>query len=121
MALLRKLARTQQPAHDDMQSIVDNINNMLSTTRGYGFFLQDFGLSDYRYLSTRDDIAKAIIQEIVEIIDRYEPRIVLHRVTDSKDGKLSRLSFQIDFDLRNQPHRLKLFLDPVDQRYRIDA
>jgi predicted component of type VI protein secretion system len=123
MALMRKLAGAQQASRrqDDMQSIVDNINNMLSTTRGYGFFLQDFGLSDYRYLSTRDDIAKAIIVEIGEIIELYEPRVVLHRVMDVKDGTLSRLSFQIDFDLRNQPHTLKLFLDPVDQRYRIDA
>lgn len=121
MGLMRKLAGGKQAGHDEMQSIVDNINNMLSTTRGYGFFLQDFGLSDYRYLSTRDDISLAIIREIGEIIERYEPRVVLRQVTDVKDGKLSRLSFRIDFDLRDQPHSLKLFLDPVDQRYRIDS
>jgi len=120
MGLLYKLAGGGRLAdNDEMQSIVANINNMLNTTRGYGFFLQDFGLSDYRYLSTRDDIALAIIKEITELLAVYEPRVVLRRVEDVKDHKLSRLSFQIDFVLREQPHSLKLFLDPVDQHFRV--
>ena len=63
MALLRKLAGHKVHYVDyDIQSIIDNLNNILKCTRDYGSFLQSFGISDYRYLSTREEIAKSIIR-----------------------------------------------------------
>ena len=121
MGLLRKLAGEKSKAEDhEIKSIIDNLNNMLNTTRGYGFFLQNFGISDYKYLSTREDIAKAIICEITENIELFEPRVVLNKVVDIKDDKLFRLSFRIDFMVRNKPHSFKLFLDPVNNHYQIN-
>lgn len=120
MALLSTLAGCRSTSEDDeIKSIVDNINHVLGTTRDYGFFLHDFGISDYRYLGTRDDIAEAITEEITETIGRFEPRVILKAVEPVNDAKLSRLSFSIDCEIRKTGQPLKLFLEPVTNRYQI--
>ena len=118
MGLLRKLAGVHNKAEDDeIHSILDNLNHVLNTTRDYGAFLHSFGISNYTYLCAREDIAKALISEISENIALFEPRVVLNRIVASKEDKLLRLSFRIDFVLRDQLHSVKLFLDPIDQRF----
>jgi predicted component of type VI protein secretion system len=118
MGLLRKLAGVRGNAEDDeIHSILDNLNHMLNTTRDFGAFLHNFGISDYTYLCTREDIAKALIAEISENIALFEPRVALNRIVVNKEDKLLRLSFRIDFVLRDQLHSVKLFLDPIDHRF----
>ena len=115
MALLRKLAG--QRAHDEgseIKSIIENLNNILNSTRDYGFFLHNFGISDYRYLSTREDIARAIIAEVSENIALFEPRLCVNEITYVAENKVLRLSFIIDAVLSKNGQPLKLFLDPVD-------
>ena len=47
MALLRKLAGVHGKTNDnDILSIIDNLNNVLNTKRGYGYFLPNYGISD---------------------------------------------------------------------------
>lgn len=122
MALLRKLANSGGTSEEDeIKSIIDNLNNVLNTKRGYGFFLQDFGISDYHHLSSRDDIAETIIHEVSENIKQFEPRVELVKVVDIKDDKLFRLSFRVDCVVRNNARSLKLFLDPLLDRYQIDS
>ena len=120
MGLLNKLADKKGEVDDkEIRSIIDNLNNVLNTTRDYGFFLHNFGISDYKYLGTREDIAKAIIDEITENIELFEPRVALEQIVSIKDNKLLRLSFRIDCVVRKTGHSLKLFLDPVQDHYRI--
>ena len=120
MGLLGKLASDKRNVEDDqIKSIIDNLNNILNTTRGYGFFLPNFGISDYKYLCTREDIEKAIINEMTENISLFEPRVALDQIVSIKDDKLFRLSFRIDCVVRNTGHALKLSLDSIHDRYQI--
>lgn len=122
MALLNKLSgrKSNDTIDEDLRSIVENINHVLSTTRDYGFFLRHFGISDYRYLGTRDGIAEAIISEINENIEHFEPRVILKGVESINEGnKLARLAFRIDCEVRKTGRPFKLFLNPVDNRYQI--
>ena len=115
MALLRKLAGHKVAYIDyDIQSIIDNLNNILKCTRNYGSFLQNFGLSDYRYLSTREDIAKSIIDEVKENIVLFESRVLVNEITHVEDDSVMRLAFIIDAVLRSNGEPLKLFLNPVN-------
>lgn len=84
-------------------------------------FLHNYGISDYKYLGTREDIAKAIINEVTENIALFEPRVTLEQIVSVKDNKIFRLSFRIDCVVRNTGHSLKLFLDPVQDHYRISS
>lgn len=114
MALMRKLAGDRGQAEGyEIKSIIDNLNNILGTTRDYGFFLHNFGISDYRYLSSREDIARAIIVEVGENIALFESRILVKEIIYVQENKLLRLSFLIDAVLRDNGQPLKLFLDPV--------
>lgn len=122
MGLLDKLAGKKGKVDDkEIKSIIDNLNNILNTTRDYGFFLHNYGISDYKYLGTREDIAKAIINEVTENIALFEPRVTLEQIVSVKDNKIFRLSFRIDCVVRNTGHSLKLFLDPVQDNYRISS
>ncbi len=121
MALLRKLAGCKSKAEDlEIKSIIDNLNNVLGTKRDYGFFLQNFGLSDYRYLGNSDYIKKALVTEITENIELFEPRIVLNKIVPIKDDNLFHLAFSIDCVVLNKTHTIKLFLNPVLDRYQVE-
>jgi len=120
MALLRKLAGESGHAKDyEVKSIIENLNNILGTTRDYGFFLHNFGISDYRYLSTREDIARAIIVDVAENIALFEPRVLVNEIVFVQDNKLLRLSFLIDAVLRENGQPLKLFLEPVNDHLQV--
>lgn len=122
MALLRKLAGHKGLAEDhEIKSIIDNLNNVLSSKRDYGFFLHNFGLSDYKYHGSNDYIAKVLIDEITENIEFFEPRMVLNNIVHIKDDKLFKLSFSLDCMIRNRPHTLKLFMDPVLGHYQVNS
>lgn len=120
MALLRKLA-SDKDEDDEINSIVENINNVLSTRRGYGFFLHDFGLSDNHHLSSCKDIAAIIIDEIKENIEHFEPRVEVIEIVDVRDDRLFRLSFSIDCLIRENARPLKLFLDPTLGCQKVDS
>jgi predicted component of type VI protein secretion system len=115
MALLRKLAGHKVHYVDhNIPSIIDNLNNILKCTRDYGSFLQSFGISDYRYLSTREDIVESIIDEVKENIELFESRILVNEIKHVEDDSVVRLFFIIDASLRSNNQPLKLFLNPVD-------
>lgn len=122
MALLLKLAGKKDKAKADdheINSIIANLNNMFGSKRGYSFFLQDFGLSDYTYLGSSDYVGKALMAEITENIQLFEPRIVLDEIVQLKNDKLFHLAFSLNCKMRNKPLTIKLFLDPVLNRYQV--
>jgi len=122
MALLRKLAGERgQVEGYEIKSIIDNLNNILGTTRDYGFFLQNFGISDYRYLSSREDIARAIIVDVAENIALFEPRVLVNEIIYVQEHKLLRLSFIIDAVFRDNGQPLKLFLEPVNEHLQVSV
>ena len=56
MALLLKLAgKDRLRTAYDIESIIDNLDNILNSVRNYDSFLSNFGMSDYRYLSGKED------------------------------------------------------------------
>ncbi|MDP2099405.1 MAG: GPW/gp25 family protein [Methylobacter sp.] len=122
MALLLKLAGKKATTNADdaeLNSIIANLNNVLGSKRDYGFFLQKFGLSDYKYLGSSDYVAKALIAEITENIELFEPRIVLNEIVQIKHDRLFHLAFRLDCRVRNKPHTIKLFLNPALNRYQV--
>ncbi len=112
MALLRKLA-SDKIEDDEVNSIIENINNIITTRRGYGFFLQDFGISDHHHLNACSDIAAIIIKELKENIENFEPRVEVVKIVDLKSDGIFRMSFSIDCLIRDNVRPLKLFLDPI--------
>jgi type VI secretion system protein len=122
MAIFNKRATdSSNTGLGDIQRIINNLNNILNTKRGYGYFLENFGISDYNHLSSRTDIAKMIIEEVTENIERFEPRVKLIRIIDLDSGDMFHLSFQIDCVILHNARSLQLILDPVKKRYQVNS
>lgn len=122
MALLRKLSGQEyKPELDDIQGIVDNLNNVLNSKRGYSSLLPDFGVSDYHHYTSRSDIAKVIIREVSENIRQFEPRVALTQIIEVKDENLFKLSFRIDCIVKKNARSLRLVLDPVLDKYLVSG
>lgn len=120
MNFLKKIAYEKKiHTKDDTESIVENVSNILNSVRGYNSFLNDFGISDYRYLSSEQDIYKTIIMEIKRNIISYEPRILVKEITFIKGNSFLSLSFTIDAVIKNNGNNLKLFLNCVKNSFKV--
>lgn len=100
-----------------LEQIVENLNNVLNSKAGYSYFNSGFGVSDYSHYNSRDHIAQAVIAEVHDNINEFEPRLQCTSVDYEKDADASRLSFIINCIIKNDARSLKLVLDPKDKRY----
>ena len=115
MALFSKFSSASRRAglNPYLASIVENLNNVLNTKRDYGSPLRDFGVRDLSEHRTRDDIALAVMQEVRECIERYEPRVTLEKIALDNDNNPMRLSFTIQCSVRQDEKTLRMVFDTV--------
>ena len=123
MDLLRKLGNHAETGERDIvQGIVDNLNHVLNSKRDFSYFLRDFGISDYNHLSSREDISRAIVREVGENIERYEPRVKLVSIVELKESSsLFRLAFRITCIVRGNSRLLSMIVDPRLDRYLVNC
>ncbi|MCY1041627.1 GPW/gp25 family protein [Corallococcus sp. bb12-1] len=69
-------SRSQKPkVRDSLEHVMRNIEAVLNTKKGYGFFMHDFGLGGYtEKLGTRE-LVEALTAEIQQEITQHEPRL----------------------------------------------
>ncbi len=115
MPLFRKFYRSSAEPPDDspMQSIIDNLNHVLNTKRDYGSSLRDYGISDLSQHNNREDIAQAVMQEVTESINRYEPRVELNDIIYVTDDNPLRLSFTLRCTVKEDAQSLRVIFDTV--------
>ena len=115
MALFRKFQRnTGRPKIDPvLESIIENLNNILNSKRDYGSFLRDYGIRDLNEYSSRTAIAEAVISEVRESIERFEPRVELNEVTLVNEDNPLHLAFKIDCVVHRGARSLRLVFDTV--------
>lgn len=120
MSLLSKLVDDGKGDNEsELQSIIDNLNNIFVTKRDYGCFLKNYGISDYHHLSSADDIALLIIHDVTQNIEHFEPRLKLISIISIIDDRIFRLSFRINCLVQNNQHSLNLFLDSTTNSYHV--
>lgn len=122
MALLKKFTAHAEIKDEsqDLQDIVDNLNNVLNTKKDYGSALKDFGIRDMNEYSSREHIAVAVIREVKENIEKYEPRVQLVRIIRMDDDNPLRLSFRIDCRLRETAQALHMVFDSIYNSIQLD-
>ena len=101
-------------------SIVDNLNNILNTKRGYGSFRKDFGIRDLNEYSNRAAIAHAVVAEVRENILRFEPRVKIVDVVLENDDNPLHLSFRIECTISAAAQAYRLIFDTIFSRYRVE-
>jgi len=121
MALFRNYTDAQ-PADNNqtlIKSIVENLNHVLNTKKGYGSFLADFGIRDMNEYSSRDQLAVAIMHEVRGNIEQYEPRLQILSISIEDNKDPFRISFKIECRLKNTQQALLMEFNSVYNDFRI--
>lgn len=103
----------------ELDAIIENLNNILNTKKGFGSSLPDFGIRDMNEYTSREHISQAVIEEVRYNIEKYEPRLELVNIEVGEDGGLFNLSFRIDCIVRQNKETLKMIFDSVSNNFRI--
>lgn len=104
---------------EEILSIVENLNNILNTKKGYGAILDDFGIYDMNEYSSSDDISRKIIEEVKQNIEQYEPRLKFINMSVKKDDNLFRLFFEIECMVRESKKSLHMEFNPVFNNFHV--
>jgi type VI secretion system lysozyme-like protein len=121
MALFDKYADSSSVGRNDkdLQSIVENLNYVLNTKKGYGSFLNDFGIRDMNEYSSRDHLSVAIMEEVKYTIEHYEPRLQLIKISIEENNDPFRISFKIECRVRDTQQDLFMEFNSAYNDFRI--
>lgn len=114
MPLFDKFAASGQGTRrSPIEGILENLKDLLNTKREYGSPLPDYGIRTLTEYYSREYIARAVIQDVRECIERYEPRLTLHEIVLNEDKTPFRLSFTVRCSLRNESELLHVSFDTL--------
>ena len=101
----------------ELADVIRNLNNILTTKRGYGYFLDSFGLTDAAFRTT-EEMVLVLSRELRENIRLYEPRVELIDIDEEySDGERPRLVVKLQ--LRDAKTKLRLVVNLADKSFDI--
>jgi len=103
-----------------LESIIDNLNNILNTRMGYGSPLADFGIRDMNEYTSKGHIASAVMDELRRNIELYEPGVELIDVAIEDDTNPFKLSFKIECRIKESARSMKMVFDTVMNSIHVD-
>ncbi len=112
MALFDKFrTASASKGRTEAHSIIESLSEILNTRRGYGSFLDDFGIMDLSDRISRQQIALAVVREVREVIQNYEQRITVGEIVEIPEVHPTRMSFSIQCSLGNDKMPLQMVFD----------
>lgn len=122
MTFFNKFDSKSRAAESDpyLMSIVENLNNILNTKKEYGSFLTGLGIRDLNEFRSREDITSAVIEEVKNNIEQYEPRVELIDITPDKTDSPFVLSFKIECIVRKDSESLHMMFDTLFNKFLVD-
>jgi type VI secretion system lysozyme-like protein len=121
MALFSKFGDSSSVGRKDrdLQNIIENLNYILNTKKGYGSFLKEFGIRDMNEYSSRDHLAVAIMGEVKYNIEQYEPRLQLIKISIEESNDPFRISFKIECRVKDTKKALFMEFNSVYNDFHI--
>lgn len=120
MALFRKFLIRDDGDRDNIRDIVENLNHILNTKRGYGSVLEDYGIRDLNEFSDKNGMAKIIVDEVIRCITQYEPRVEVIQVDKQAGGGLFQLSFTIQCVIQETRQTMNMVFDTVGSQFMVE-
>ena len=93
----------------ESDDVVRNLRFVLGTSKGAGYFIASFGLTDMG--GTQEQMVVMRMAEIEENIRLYEPRVELIRIDEGYDDDGGRARLSVELRLRGTEDRLELVVD----------
>ncbi len=101
------------------ESVVENLQNILNCKREFGSILKDLGIRSLTEYRSRDEIAAAVMQDVRENIERYEPRLRLKAITLENGDSPFRLSFTVQCELIEGTQVMQVSFDTVFGKFEV--
>jgi len=102
-------------------SIVQNLNHILNSKRGYGSFLENYGIRDLNAFYNKEDISKAVVQDVLENIERFEKRVEVLDIQHKKSNSIFQLSFAIECRIHASHESLNMNFDTVFNSFTVTS
>ncbi|QTA81202.1 Type VI secretion system lysozyme-like protein [Desulfonema limicola] len=122
MNFFKKFNYRPEPVSPDpvLESIIQNLNNILNTRMGYGSPLADFGIRDMNEYTSRGHIANAVMDEVRRNIELYEPGVEILDISIDNDTNPFKLSFKIECRIKESARSMKMVFDTVMNSVHVD-
>jgi type VI secretion system lysozyme-like protein len=112
MALFDKFrTASSSKGRTEAQSVIESLSEILNTRRGYGSFLDNFGIMDLSDRISRQQIALAVVREVREVISNYEQRITVGEIVEVPQVHPTRMSFSIQCSFGEEKLPLQMVFD----------
>ena len=105
---------------DEVRSVVENLNRVLNTKKGFGYWLEGYGIGDYNVHRGRSAIVKTLVEELQENIRRFEPRVSLEEVTEVESASPFRLRFQVSGVFVGDDKPFYIVVDSIRQEVTVE-
>lgn len=110
----------RQDAHGVLEHVRQNLEAVLNTKEGYGYFVQGFGLGRYAEQAGTQKLMKTLTREILDAIERHEPRLQEPELElRGRDSGLW-LHFVLKGALDGAPCTLRLLFNTVSGQARVE-
>jgi len=113
------LADNSKLCDENLLSIMNNLNNILNSKRGYSSFLPDFGIRDLNEYSSRDFLIPVVIEEVRKCIEQYEPRVKVINIVPVDEKDPLRISFNLECVVLKNTKSLHMVFDSVFNSFRV--
>lgn len=94
----------------ELEDIIQNLNHVLRSKRGTGYFLRNFGLSEVGF-RTPEEMVTSLSAELRENIRLFEPRVQLVDIDEDYDDEGGRSHLIVALRLRSSKERLRIVVD----------
>jgi len=94
----------------EVDDILENLSNVLSTKRGIGSFLRNFGLTETGY-RTQNEMLNTLTRELRENILLFEPRVEIVEIDEDFDDETGRSSLTVELVVKSTGQPLHFAMD----------
>jgi type VI secretion system protein len=110
----------RQGAQGELEQVRQNLEAVLNTKEGYGYFVEGFGLGRYTEKFGTQDLMKTLTGEILHSVERHEPRLQdVELELRGRDSGLW-LHFVLTGALQGAPCTLRILFHTVSGQVRVE-
>jgi type VI secretion system protein len=111
--------RVREERHG-LASVMRNVQAMLSTQKGYGYFLEGFGLGGYVDNRSKLGLARALGEEMQAELRQHEPRLEGVEVELRGRDSALWLHYELRARLNGKPCRMRILVDTTTGQLRVE-
>lgn len=123
MGLFKKFtvgSGAEPSGQQDIHEIIDNLNSILNTKKDYGAPLGNLGIEDLNHYSSKGDIARVIIDEILYNVETFEPRLQVVSIEQKENDNPMYLSFRLQCRLLDKAQEMDVVFDSFYNFFTLD-